>query len=177
MDLNNIFDLANEHRTEHNCSAYPYENFFKLFDLVAQCKPKNILEIGTGIGFSAVVMAFAEPSANIDTIEKDAQHALLARQLIEKLQLHFRIKVYHDIAEILLPELQNQYDFIFFDGFQIHYEFLPQYERLLKLDGILVLANTHLNSKTSEQFFEQLRSPSSWQLLERFDDTMVLRKI
>lgn len=177
MDLNHLFDLANQHRNEHDCSAHPYENYQKLFDLTSRLKPKRILEIGTGIGFSAVVMALASKEAMIDTIEKDSEHFLTARQFLQDLHLQSRIKVYNDIAEVILPNFTSHYDLIFFDGFQIHYEFLQHYARLLVFGGTLILANTHLNSKTSEQFFTEIGYKSEWELLDQFSDTMIFKKL
>jgi hypothetical protein len=48
---------------------------------------------------------------------------------------------------------------------------------LLKKDGILFLANNHLKSKTSDQFFEELEHSGDWEILERFEDTTIAKKI
>lgn len=176
LNLESLYKQAIEHRTQHDCSAYPYEEYEKLFELVNAYKPNNILEIGTGVGFTAVVMALANPEANIETIEKDQIHSKDAQNFIQLQNLSDRIIVRNESAELLLPELNSTYDLIFFDGYQIHYEFLPHYERLLKLDGILVLGNNQLTSKTSDQFFKSLNDSSKWQILEKFADTTIAQK-
>lgn len=172
--------MAVAHREQHDCSAYPYEDYLNLQMIVGKVSPKSILEIGTGIGFTTVVMASMVPQATIETIEKDQTHAKLARDFINSEGLENRVTVVNDIAEIYLPELVQQnklYDLIFFDGYQIHYEFLPSYEKLLKPGGILILANTQLNSKTSDQFFSQLQNDGNWEIANQFNDTIVAHRI
>lgn len=180
LEAKTLFNLANSHRAEHDCSAYPYEDYLQLQKIVNRVNPKSILEIGAGIGFTAVIMASEVPGVKIDTIEKDSEHARLAREFIHSQGFGEQITVIDDIAEIYLPELvsQNkQYDLIFFDGYQIHYEFLHHYEKLLKIGGILILANTHLNSKTSDKFFYELEHDGNWEISNQFNDTIVAHRI
>ncbi len=180
LEAQKLFDFALAHRTEHDCSAYPYEQYQKLQDIVSRVKPKTILEIGTGIGFTSVIMASVVPDAQIDTIEKDRTHFKLANDFIHVQGFGKQVNVIHDIAEIHLPllvENNKHYDLIFFDGYQIHYEFLPHYEKLLRLGGILILANTQLNSKTSDKFFDELEHDGNWQIANQFDDTIVAHRV
>lgn len=172
-NLEQLYKQAVDHRNTHDCSAYPYEDYQKLFDITAKYQPKKILEVGTGIGFTAAVMALASPEAYIETIEKDQAHSKDAEKFIHEQNLSDRIIVRNEIAELSLPELGPGYDLIFFDGYQIHYEFLPHYERLLKSGGILVLGNNHLTSKTSDKFFEELKHSGKWNILEKFADTTI----
>lgn len=179
MNYKILYDKAINHRTEHDCSAYPYEEYERLVEYIKKYEPKNILEIGTGIGFTATVMLSTNPAADILTIEKDSEHCSFARQfLIENGILENRFEIINDNAEIELRKLPSDtYDFIFFDGYQIHYEFLPNYQRLLKQNGILYLANNHLKSRTSNQFFESLEKSGKWQILEKFAETTVAVKL
>lgn len=172
-NLEDLYKRAVEHRNSHDCSAYPYEDYQKLFDLVKNIQPDKILEIGTGIGFTAVVMALASPLAKIETIEKDQTHCNDAVKFISDNNLSDRIILRNEIAELLLPELDESYDLIFFDGYQIHYEFLPHYERLLKTGGVLILGNNHLSSKTSDKFFAELEQSGKWEIEDKFADTTI----
>lgn len=177
MNLTKEYNLAVAHQQEHVCSAPPYEEYEKLFELAKITRAKRILEIGTGIGYTALVLAEACPGALIDTIEKDPIHAELAQKYFHSHNLNNRITVHNVIAEEFFLTLNEPYDLIFFDGYQIHYEFLPQYERLLKPNGLLILGNNHLSSKTSDQFFRELTGNGQWEVLEKFSDTTVARKI
>ncbi len=177
MDLENLFSLAVKHRNAHDCSAYPYENGEKLVEWIQKTEARKILEIGTGMGYTATIMALSNPAVRVDTIEKDSEHAQIARDFLIAQKAREQVTVINELAESYLGTLQNQYDFIFFDGYQIHYEFLPHYERLMKKDGILFAANNHLQSKTSAKFFAELEEQTKWKILEKFADTTIAQKL
>jgi predicted O-methyltransferase YrrM len=177
MDIQNLFKHAVDHRNEHDCSAYPYENGEKLIQAVKDSNAKAILEIGTGCGYTATIMALVSRDIRIDTIEKDAYHAQMAKEFASNCGVINQIKIITEAAEEYLPTIEKQYDLIFFDGYQIHYEFLPHYDRLLKLGGILFLANNHLQSRTSNKFFENLNNRELWEIKENFADTTVAVKV
>lgn len=180
--IQRLYKAAEKHLEEHQCSAHPYKHGEKLVEMVQQQNAKKILEIGAGIGYTAALIASANPNARIDTLEKDPVHAQMIRKFIKDntpkdKTIWDRVSVINDFAETVLPMMQTQYDFIFFDGYQIHYEFLPQYKRLLKHSGILFLANNHLKSKTSDKFFEELADTKTWKILEQFDDTTIAQRV
>lgn len=178
MNIETLFQKAINHRHDHGCSAPPYEEAGKLIEYVQKYQPSNILEIGTGIGYTAAVMSLTAPSAHITTVEKDPEHARIAEQYLKDAQASTKnINIVVEPAEQFLQTLKNNFDLIFFDGYQIHYELLPQYERLLNSGGILFLANNHLKSRTSDQFFNELFNYSVWKILEQFSDTTVAQKI
>lgn len=172
-----IWDLAVEHQQQHHCGAKPYENLPKLLESLRKYQPTQILEIGTGIGYTAIAMSRTLPEAQITTLEKDPAHAELANQLIAQMGLGQNVNVLEQKAEEYFTTTQNQFDFILFDGFQIHYEFLQYYESHLRGNGILFLANNHLTSKTSDRFFKELFNNKKWLILEQFADTTIVRKI
>lgn len=176
MDLNKEYNLAVVHKQEHGCSAPPYESYEKLFQIAQRTNAQRILEIGTGIGFTALVLATACPNAKIDTIDKDAEHSVMAAKYMQSQGLINRVQIHNAVAEDVLGTLNPNYDLIFFDGYQIHYQFLAYYEALLKSSGILVLGNNHLSSKTSDQFFDELSHNGRWKILERFADTTVAQR-
>lgn len=176
LDIPKLYSSALKHVADHQCSAHPYAQGEKLVEYIIAQEPKKILEIGTGVGYTTVLMALAYPHAKIDTIEKDPNHAQTARKYFKDKKVSDRISIVNDFAETVMPLMQTSYDFIFFDGYQIHYEFLPQYKRLLKRGGILFLANNHLKSKTSDHFFEELNDPKTWQIVEQFEDTTIAKR-
>jgi predicted O-methyltransferase YrrM len=177
MNLETLFLKAIDHRHSHDCSAYPYEQGARLIEYAKKYQPKKILEIGTGIGYTASIMALTLPQARILTLEKDPEHATLAESFIQNAGVSEHVTIVNEPAEQYLSKLDQKYDFIFFDGYQIHYEFLPHYERLLKPEGILFLANNHLKSKTSSQFFEELKNANKWTQLDQFEDTTIVQKV
>lgn len=176
MQLQELFSQALRHRNEHDCSAYPYEDYLKLIAAVNQYQAKQVLEIGTGMGFTSAAMALQSPDIRIDTIEKDPEHVQAARQFHFANGVKNQIAVLEGPAEQIMSSLAGPYDLIFFDGYQIHYEFLPHYARLLKPGGVLFLANNQLNSKTSDHFWDELKNSGNWQILEQFADTTIAQR-
>lgn len=176
-EINNLFSQAVKHYIDHDCSAPPYENGEKLLEYVERFQPKEILEIGTGMGYTAVLLTKFSSNSKIDTLEKDSEHVFEAKNFCFQNGVGNRVNIIESTAEDFFPTITKKYDFIFFDGYQIHYEFLAHYSRLLKPGGILFLANNHLKSRTSDSFFTELNSSSQWKILELFADTTVAQRI
>lgn len=103
-------------------------------------KPKKVLEIGTAIGYSSILMLkHLDEDATITTIERDESMAVSARENIKKAGFEGRIDVLSADAGVLLEALDGEYDMIFMDGAKAHYiYFLPECIRLLRTGGLLV---------------------------------------
>ncbi len=106
-------------------------------------KPVRVLEIGTAIGYSAILMLSNMPEgSSIVSVERDAAMAALARENIEKAGLSKRITVVEADAEEYLKALDDAFDMIFMDAAKAHYiYFLPECIRLLKPGGVLISDN------------------------------------
>lgn len=111
--------------------------------LLAMKSPKNILEVGTAIGFSAVLMAENSPKkTTITTIEKYEKRIPIAKENFKKFGLNERVKLLEGDATDILKELKGPFDFIFMDAAKGQYiNFLPDILRLLSKDGILLTDN------------------------------------
>jgi predicted O-methyltransferase YrrM len=106
-------------------------------------KPVKILELGTAIGYSAILMHISGScSNNITTIERNNDMVNIARENINKYGYNDNIEVLEGDCLEILEKLQDKYDFIFMDAGKGHYNhFLPHCLRLLKNDGIIVADN------------------------------------
>lgn len=116
----------------------------KLLEVIGKIKsPKNILEIGTAIGYSAILMAeFLSENGKIDTIEHNYKIIEKAKENVKKAKLEEKINIILGDALDVLTCLQKKYDFIFLDASKGQYlEFLPQCLRLLNNGGILFSDN------------------------------------
>lgn len=173
--IRELLIIAEKHQVDHACSAHPYKYGEKLTQLVSDLGPQTILEIGTGMGYSSALMAFAQPDCEITTIEKDIAHVEAATVFLKQQGIINRINIIDGAAEAILPTLKLKYDVIFFDGYGIHYEFLAHYQRLLNEGGLLIVANNHLQTKTSDQFFAELNDIRTWKIVEQFGDTTVAK--
>lgn len=114
-----------------------------IFVIAKIINPVNILEIGTAIGYSAILLSKAlKPGGKIVTIERYEKMIKVARENIKKADLENTITVLEGDAEQILPGLAGQYDYIFIDAAKGQYlEFLPHCMRLLKSSGVLVSDN------------------------------------
>lgn len=110
--------------------------------LLKMLRPQMILEVGTAVGFSAILMARAAGQAKITTIELDEQRYGQAQANFQKWAVADRIKAIMGDATEVLPQLSERYDFIFLDGAKGQY--LHQIDllyHLLKPGGILLADN------------------------------------
>ncbi len=113
-----------------------------LFQTVQRCAPRRILEIGTAIGYSGIVMLSASPQAVLNTVELNETSAALARSNFEEWGMSQRVNIFVGDAREIVPQLTGSYDFIFLDGPKGQYEhFFPYLCDLLCSGGTLVCDN------------------------------------
>lgn len=116
-------------------------NFLDL--MINIIKPKKILELGTAIGYSAILMhEKSQENTKITTIERDEKMIKIAKTNIEKCGLNKDIQILEgDCLDILKSmEVENlKYDLIFMDAGKGHYnEFFPRCLNLLNEDGVII---------------------------------------
>lgn len=106
-------------------------------------RPARILEVGTAIGYSAILMStFLTDNGKIDTIERYELMIDRARANIKLAGLESVINVIAGDATDVLKCLDKKYDMIFLDAAKGQYpEFLPDCLRMLKKGGLLVSDN------------------------------------
>ena len=113
-----------------------------LFETVKQKQPRRILEIGTAIGYSGIVMLSASNRATLNTIELDEHTAELAKANFKEFGISERVNIFVGDAREIVPQLTGSYDFIFLDGPKGQYEvFFPYLTDLLEIGGTLVCDN------------------------------------
>ena len=122
------------------------------------CKPRNILEVGTAVGFSSLLMSEYAPEAHITTIENYEKRIPIARDNIAKAGKSASIDLISGDATEILPTLTDTYDFIFMDAAKGQYiNFLPEIMRLLSKGGILVSDNVLQDGDIIESRFAVVR--------------------
>lgn len=105
-------------------------------------KPLKILELGTAIGYSAILMAL-NSKANITTVDRNESMIEKAAQNIKKFGLDDRIEILNgECVDVLKGLNKEEYDIIFIDAGKGHYgQFFNECIRLLKEDGIIIADN------------------------------------
>ena len=129
------------HQAKHHCGAWPYSNGPLLSVIAASAGAKRILELGCAIGYTALSFARGAPKARIDTIERDPEHARLARENFTGAGVAKRITVHEDDFAKVLPTLEAGYDVAFFDGNTPVPALHKALHDLLRQGGVLVTAN------------------------------------
>ena len=111
--------------------------------LMAWGKPKKILEVGTAIGFSALLMSeYAPEECHITTIEKYEKRIPLAKENFLKARKSDKITLLEGDAIEILSSLDEKFDFIFMDAAKGQYiNFHPDLLRLVEPGGIIVSDN------------------------------------
>lgn len=107
-------------------------------------KPKEILEIGTAVGYSAMLMSgFLEEEGKITTIERFPYMSEIAKKNIKRAGLEDKIEIIEgDAAGVLTTLEEEKYDVVFMDCAKGQYiNFLPDCIRVLKPGGILITDN------------------------------------
>ena len=117
------------------------QSFLKF--LLAMKKPARILEVGTAVGFSAILMAEYDPvPCQITTIENYEKRIPIARENFKRAGKEAQIALLEGDAAEVLKTLEGSYDFIFMDAAKGQYiHFLPEIMRLLAPGGVLVSDN------------------------------------
>lgn len=111
--------------------------------LLEQKRPERILEIGTGVGFSAIYMRKALPGAcHITTIENYDKRIPVARHNFVRAGVEDDITLMRGDAGELLGQIEDRFPFIFLDGPKGQYlSYLPRLSELLEEGGMLVTDN------------------------------------
>lgn len=106
-------------------------------------KPMKILEVGTAVGFSAILMSeYVPENCKITTIEKYEKRIPIARENFKRAGKEEQITLIEGDALEVLKSLDESYDFIFMDAAKGQYiYYLPEVVRLLAKDGVFVSDN------------------------------------
>lgn len=117
------------------------QSFLKV--LLSLQKPMRVLEVGTAVGFSALLMSeYLPDGGTITTIENYDKRIPIARENFERAGKEKQITLLEGDAQDVLKTLEEPFDFIFMDAAKGQYiHFLPDVLRLLKTGGLLVSDN------------------------------------
>lgn len=129
---------------------------------------KNVLEIGTAIGYSAIMMALVDPNLKITTIERDEIRYLEALKNVKAFDLENRITlIYNDAFNVKLDE---KFDLIFIDAAKAqNIKFFEMFERNLESDGVIITDNLKFHGLV-EKKEEEIKSKNLRSLVRKIKD-------
>ncbi len=163
MSIEELFDITAAHQKEHDCGGHPYQYGDVLTTLITALQPVRVLEVGTALGYTAACIARGSQGVFVETIDQDATHLEQARKYWNELHYSQQIEDYEGKAEEILPQLSDEYDLIFFDGYTPQLKFLPYFAKLLRKNGVLVTANLFLSDSKGGRYLTLLQDKEKWQ--------------
>ena len=164
-----------EFARRENIPIIPHETvaFFRLF--LQTMQPKSILEIGTAIGFSALLMAEQVPDARITTIDRNEEMIGFAKENFARFDQRDQITLLEGDALDLLEHIEQRFDLIFMDSAKSKYiVFLPEVLKRLEVGGVVILDDIFQGGDVARDIMEVRRGQRTiYRGLQRlFDATL-----
>lgn len=141
--MTNVYETIKEIREyaeKNNVPIMMDDGIKYLINYINKNQVKSVLEIGTAIGYSAIMMALSNKDLFITTIERDEKRYLEALKNIKKLNLENRITlVFNDALDANIAE---KFDLIFIDAAKAQsIKFFEKFEKNLNPDGTIITDN------------------------------------
>lgn len=129
-----------DYADKNNVPIMTDEGISYLTNYIINNQIKEILEIGTAIGYSAIMMALTNPNVRITSIERDEKRYLEAIKNIKKVNLEDRINlIYNDALEV---QIDDKFDLIFIDAAKAqNIKFFEKFQRNLNTNGTIITDN------------------------------------
>ena len=160
--MDNLIKEMEKYAEEYNIPIMQKKGIDFLCKIIDKGDIKNILEIGTAIGYSAIKMANVNKDINVTSIERDQDRYIEALKNIKKAKLDKRINViYGDALDI---NLEDKYDLIFIDAAKSQYiKFFNKYKENLNSKGIIISDNLSFHGFVEQK--ERIESRNLRQLV------------
>lgn len=133
-----------EYAEENNVPIMTNDGITFLTDYIKKNNSKRILEIGTAIAYSTIMMALTNPEAEITTIERDEKRYLEAIKNVKKFKLEDRIHlIYNDALNV---NLEEEFDLIFIDAAKAqNIKFFEIFSQNLSSNGTIITDNMNFH--------------------------------
>lgn len=161
----NLIKQIKDYADKNNVPIMMNDGIAFLQKYIRENNIKNILEVGTAIGYSAIMMCAVKEDITVTTIERDEKRYLEAIKNIKKMELEDRINlIYKDALEV---ELDDKYDLIFIDAAKaqsIH--FFERFEKNLNDGGTIITDNMKFHGLVDKEP-EEIESRNLRQLVRK----------
>lgn len=134
---------------ENNVPIIQKDGLNFLIKYIKENNTKNILEVGTAIGYSAINMALVNQNIKITSIERNKEMYNLACTNVRKFNLENRINLI--FGDALETEIEGTYDLIFIDAAKAQYiKFFEKYKINLAKNGAIITDNLNFHGLTKQ---------------------------
>jgi len=135
-----------EYAQEFNVPIIEKEAIAFIMKYIKQNNIKNILELGSAIGYSAILMASVDPEVKVTTIERDEVRYMECLKNVKKCNFDKKISVvYQDALEMNMSN-EIEYDLIFIDAAKGQYKkFFEKYKYFLSSKGVIITDNLNFH--------------------------------
>ncbi len=137
-----------------------------LESLVRKTRPLSILEVGTLVGYSAILMARNMEAGKITTIEIDTESAMIAERNINDAGFGKAIDILEGDASQVIPKLKGQFDLVFIDAAKSEYlAYLGLLEAgsKLKPGAIIVADNAKIFAKQMKDYLHHVKTSGKYE--------------
>lgn len=140
--MKNLILEMEEYAKEHNVPIIEKESIAYLMKFIKQHDIKSVLEIGSAIGYSGILMASSSQQVKVTTIERDETNYMEALKNVKKCGFEGKVTVvFQDALELNLAE-GTEYDLIFIDAAKGQYKkFFEKYKYFLAPGGTIITDN------------------------------------
>jgi predicted O-methyltransferase YrrM len=140
------------------------EGIHLIVQLLHLQKAKKVLEIGTAIGYSAILMALFG-HVDVWSIERDKALFDFAYTQVDKLKMKDQIHLIHGDARLVELE-ESDFDLIFIDAAKASYiDFFERYEKHLKSGGLIITDNLLFRGQVAHP--DEITSKNRRQLVKK----------
>jgi predicted O-methyltransferase YrrM len=136
-----------------------------LTDLVRRHRPRRVLEVGTFIGYSTILMGRElDGDSEIVTIEIDRREAEEARENIRRAEIKPRVRVLIGDALRIIPGLEGGFDLVFLDAAKGQYlDYLRLVEDKLRRGGVVAADNAGFLSYSMRDYLDYVRNSGRYE--------------
>lgn len=150
VDNYEIISTMREYADQNNVPIILNDSLEYIVGYIKKNNIKNILEIGTAIGYSAIMMALSKDDLIITTIERDEKRYLEAIKNIKKASLEDRITLIYSDAEQV--NLEGTFDLIFIDASKSqNIKFFEKFSKNLSSKGTIITDNINFHGLTEKK--------------------------
>lgn len=168
VDIKSEISNMKEYASLNNVPIMQDDGIEFLETFIEKKQIKNILEVGTAIGYSAIKMALVRDDVHVTTIERDETRYLEALKNIKKCHLEDRITlIFNDALNV---ELEDNYDLIFIDAAKgKNKEFFNHFEKNLDAGGYIITDNMSFHGYV-EMDIEEIESKNIRGIVTKIKD-------